>query len=151
MNVFDVRMAKSGALQKLKDAGIIVFVRSIFLQGLFFMDPEQVPGSLTSTSGLLKKLHELAERECLSIAQLALSFIRDIESVTGLVIGSETSEQVADNIKLMESPGFSCDTAAKIRRLSEVTPIETIMNELILRRGVSMKRQQEEWQKIHKE
>jgi aryl-alcohol dehydrogenase-like predicted oxidoreductase len=130
MNVFDLRMVKSGVLGKLKKAGHIVFVRSVFLQGLFFMEPEQMPESLASTAGYLKKLHVLAEQEGVSVAQLALSFIRDIDGVTSLVLGSETPEQVSDNLSLMESPVLSSYTVERVETLAEQVPIELIMNEL---------------------
>jgi aryl-alcohol dehydrogenase-like predicted oxidoreductase len=130
MNAFDTKMMQSGVLKKLKDKGCIVFVRSVFLQGLFFMDPEQMPESLASTAVYLKKLREVALQQGLSIAQLALSFIRDMEGVTSLVLGAETPEQVADNIKLMESPSLSEDAFSKLEKLSVEAPIETIMSEL---------------------
>jgi aryl-alcohol dehydrogenase-like predicted oxidoreductase len=130
MNVLDLGMLKSGVLEKLKKAGYIVFVRSIFLQGLFFMVPGQMPASLESAAGHLKKLHRLAEREGLSIAQLTLSFIRDIEGVTSLVLGAETPEQVAENIRLMESPELRDSLAAEVVRLSDEVSIDNIMKEL---------------------
>ncbi len=130
MNVFDLKMVRSGALNKLKNAGYIVFVRSVFLQGLFFMEPGQMPESLASTSEYLKQLHKLAQEEGLSIAQLALSFIRDLEGVTCLVLGAETPEQVEENIRLMEGPGLKRSTVERIESLSEKTPVETIMKEL---------------------
>ena len=131
MNIFDLRMLHTGILDKLKNTGRIVFVRSVFLQGLFFMDPEKMPESLMSTSRYLKDIHELAQHENLSVAQLALSFIRDMEGVTSLVLGAETPEQVADNIRLMEeSPQLSSDTIEKVEKLSAEVPIEVIMNEL---------------------
>jgi len=130
MNAFDTRMVQSGVLKKLKDAGRIVFIRSVFLQGLFFMDPDQMPESLASTVIYLKQIRELAQQEGLSVAQLALSFIRDMEGVTSLVLGAETPEQVADNIKLIESPGLSVDAFSGLERLSVEAPIEVIMSEL---------------------
>jgi aryl-alcohol dehydrogenase-like predicted oxidoreductase len=133
MNIFDLRMVKSGVVNKLKKAGIIVFVRSVFLQGLFFLEPEKIPGSMALTAEHLKNLLMLARQERLSIAQLAISHIRDIEGVTSLVLGAETPQQVADNIRLMESPELSSETKVKIEELSGKVPIETIMNELISR------------------
>jgi aryl-alcohol dehydrogenase-like predicted oxidoreductase len=130
MNAFDTKMVRSGVLKKLRDKGCIVFVRSVFLQGLFFMDPDQMPESLSSTALYLKQLQEISRQEGLSIAQLALSFIRDMEGVTSLVIGAETPEQVADNIKLMEGPALGASSISKLEKLSAEAPIETIMKEL---------------------
>lgn len=129
MNVFDLRMIQSGVMNKLKEARCIVFVRSVFLQGLFFIDLKQIPEELSSAAEHLKKLHKLAEQEGLSAAQLAISFIRDLEGVTSVVLGAETPEQVAGNIRLMDGPKLSSDAVAGIEKLSAEVPIETIMNE----------------------
>lgn len=130
MNAFDTKMVRSRVLKKLKDKGCIVFVRSVFLQGLFFMDPDQMPESLASTALYLKQLREISRQEGLSVEQLALSFIRDMEGVTSLVLGAETPEQISDNIKLMEGPSLGADAFLKLEKLSSEAPIETIMTEL---------------------
>ena len=130
MNAFDTKMVQTGVLKKLKDKGCIVFVRSVFLQGIFFMDPENLPESIESTGVYLKRFNTIAQQEGLSIAQLALSFIRDLDGVTSVVLGSETPEQVAANVKLMQCPTLSKDVFSKIHELSVETPIDIIMAEL---------------------
>ena len=50
INLFDQRLIRSGHLQRLQEAGIIVFARSVFLQGLFFMDPAQLPPKLSGAA-----------------------------------------------------------------------------------------------------
>lgn len=107
MNIFDSRLIKSGAIKKLKDREIITFVRSVFLQGLFFMDPEELKGNLAQAKPLLVKMHELADKAGLSIAELALTYIRDIEGITSLVIGAENPDQVKENVRLINSPALS--------------------------------------------
>lgn len=61
---------------------MIVFIRSVFLQGLFFRDPQTLPeGVLQLAKEPLKKLNKLAEEENRSIAEIALTFIRDLDGV----------------------------------------------------------------------
>ncbi|MDW7657459.1 MAG: aldo/keto reductase [Bacillota bacterium] len=100
INLFDQRLIRSGHLARLKEKGIIVFARSVFLQGLFFMDPDSLPSALAHAAPLLQALRQLADDEKLPIAQLALSFVRDLPGITSLVIGAETAEQVAENVRL---------------------------------------------------
>ena len=96
-------------------ADVIVFIRSVFLQGLFFRDPQTLPeGVLQLAKEPLKKLNKLAEEENRSIAEIALTFIRDLDGVTSLVLGSETPEQVKENISLVNAPGISEATRSRI-------------------------------------
>ncbi len=117
MNIFDTRFVNSGILKKLHSAGKVVFVRSVFLQGLFFSDPAGLKGSLREAEVPLRQLAGLAEREGMSIAQLALSYIRDMREVTSLVIGAETPEQVRENIELVEGPEISEKTRNEAYKL----------------------------------
>jgi len=117
MNIIDNRLIKGGSLKRLHDANKIVFVRSVFLQGLFFTNPSELTGNLKDAEGILRKLATLADREGMSIAQLALSYIRDMKEVTSLVIGAEAPEQVKENIKLMEGPAISEKTENEIKNI----------------------------------
>lgn len=69
MNIFDNRLIKSGAFSKLHEANKIIFVRSVFLQGLFFMNPGSLTGNLVNAKDLLLNLNHLADKEGMSIQQ----------------------------------------------------------------------------------
>ena len=133
INIFDNRVIKSGAISKLHEANKIIFVRSIFLQGLFFMNPELLTGNLIDAKESLINLARLANKEGLSIQQLALSYIRDMEGVSSLVIGAETPEQVRENIKLMEGTSISEKTKYEISKLFDNIPTH-ILNPGLWRR-----------------
>lgn len=45
-NIFDNGVILDGSLKKLPDAGSAVFVRSIYLQGLFFKDTSTLPDKI---------------------------------------------------------------------------------------------------------
>lgn len=126
MNIIDNRLIKSGALRRLYNSNKIVFVRSIFLQGLFFMNPSQLTGNITDAGEILNKLAGLADSEGMSIAQLALSYIRDMKEVTSLVIGAEAPEQVRENIKLIEGPAISEKTKYEIVTLFDDIPVHIL-------------------------
>jgi aryl-alcohol dehydrogenase-like predicted oxidoreductase len=130
MNIFDLRMAHSGILEKLKNSGTLVFVRSVFLQGLFFLNPDTLPEGFKSARKYLKKLNTIAKEADISIAQLAISYIRDLDGVSSLVLGAETPEQINDNINLINSPKLDSEVSAMVEKLSEEVPISTIMQEI---------------------
>jgi aryl-alcohol dehydrogenase-like predicted oxidoreductase len=127
INLFDQRLIRSGHLARLKERDIIVFARSVFLQGLFFMDPAELPPALAVAAPLLQALRQLADDEKLPIAQLALSFVRDLPGITSLVIGAETAGQVADNVRLCAGPPLSDAGRATADRLFREVP-EVVVN-----------------------
>jgi aryl-alcohol dehydrogenase-like predicted oxidoreductase len=103
LNIFDHRLITSEIMGEFSKRDMIVFVRSVFLQGLFFFDPYNLPPNLEVAKGYLIKLQELAKKAGMNVAQLCTSFVKNLDGVTSLVIGCETREQILDNISLMEN------------------------------------------------
>lgn len=125
LNMMDTKNVLNGGIDKLRDKGVIVFIRSVFLQGLFFRDPATLPdsGLLSEAKAPLTKLHKLAEEENMSVAQVALTFMRDLDGVSSLVLGSETPAQVRENIDLANSPSLSGRAKDKILEMfNDINP-----------------------------
>ena len=116
LNMMDTQNVLHGGIDKLKEKGVIVFIRSVFLQGLFFRDPETLPetGLLSQAKEPLRRLHALAKEEGLSVAQIAITFMRDLTGVNSLVLGAENSEQVRQNLELANAPSLSATARGKI-------------------------------------
>jgi aryl-alcohol dehydrogenase-like predicted oxidoreductase len=106
VSVFDQRFIRSGALERLQKRGIHIFARSVFFQGLFFLDPGSVedPGLARSALPHIKTLRALAERAGMSVAQFAVTFLRDLPGIRSLVLGADNPEQVLENSALFEAP-----------------------------------------------
>jgi aryl-alcohol dehydrogenase-like predicted oxidoreductase len=107
LNIFDTRVVKNGVLNKLHMEGKIVFVRSIFLQGLFFMDPHNLKGNLTEASKYIEVLQDIARSANMSIAQLAFSFVNSLQGISSIVFGAVNQDQVNQNISLLENDVIS--------------------------------------------
>ena len=118
MNIFDQRLILGGWVEKLAQKRIVTCVRSVFLQGLFFMDPDQFTdeGLIGYAAGPLRRLRELAEKENMTVPEFSIAYIRDLEGVTSLVLGADTPEQVRNNIRFFETKQISEETRAEIRR-----------------------------------
>lgn len=126
INIFDQRLIKTGLLEQLKDKNFIVFARSIFLQGLFFLNAENLPPSLKLADNPLRRLQELSHDHEISIAQIALTFVRDLPGITSLVIGAEALNQVLEDIDLMKSSPLSSKLREEIMSLFSNVPLEII-------------------------
>ena len=115
LNMMDVKNATGDSIKKLAEKDIMVFVRSVFLQGLFFRDPDTLPdGVLQNAKEPLKKVRKIAEEENMSIAGLAIAYIRDLVGVSSLVMGAEKPEQVKENINLINVKSISDNAREKI-------------------------------------
>ena len=113
VNIFDTRIIKNGSLERMHKEGKIVFARSIFLQGLFFMKPDNLKGNLTEATKYIEALHNTARRASMSISQLAFSFVNNLEGVSSIVFGAVNEGQVKQNIGLLET-GVISDEIKKL-------------------------------------
>jgi len=107
MNLFDTRLIKDGTLTKLKNLGKIIFARSIFLQGLFFMDIDSIPKNMHFAKKPLEKLKTISSNYDIEIKELAFSFVKDIPEVDSMIIGVDSEEQLKNNIKLLDASPLS--------------------------------------------
>lgn len=102
INIFDWRQIDNGGIKALKDSGMIVFARSVYLQGLVFQDPSVLDPRMDFAKETLTKFRMLCERYSMEPAVLALSFVLSLEGVTSLVLGCEKKEQVVSNGELFK-------------------------------------------------
>jgi aryl-alcohol dehydrogenase-like predicted oxidoreductase len=103
INILDHRLITTGLLDELRSREIIVFARSIFLQGLFFLNPRELPSGMRACRPYLIELKEISKKANMSIAQLAFRFVRDLPGITSLVLGVETTEQLKENLSLLNT------------------------------------------------
>ena len=102
LNVFDWGQIENGGLQKLADSGMMIFTRSVFLQGLVFHTPEDLDPRMDFCFPYLRRFMELYKEFELSPAALALSFVLSLPGVTQTVMGCDTADQVEANCNLFD-------------------------------------------------
>ena len=132
MSIFDQRLISSGTIDKLKNKDYTVFVRSVFLQGLFFLDPDTQDDPILVEHAVprIRLLREIAASEGITVAELAIAFMRDTAGVTSLVLGADTPEQVRDNVAYFDVPALSGGVMAKLRAEFPEVDIPEIMKVL---------------------
>ncbi len=126
LNVLDQAIIREGILEDLHRSGKLIFIRSVFLQGLFFRDPKELKGVLRHAIPYLERLHALAARYDLSVAAAAFGFIRDLPEADSLVIGAENPRQIYANLELLNGPALSETLSADLAALSIEIPKEVV-------------------------
>ena len=96
LNIFDQRLIQSGHLQKLRQNGVEIHVRSVFLQGLLLMKPETLPHGLSAAREMLAELHEELGSAKVTPLEAALDFVLSIPEVDRAVIGICTVDQLRE-------------------------------------------------------
>jgi aryl-alcohol dehydrogenase-like predicted oxidoreductase len=99
-NLLDNVNKRGFLLKRAQIKGKIIHSRSCFLQGLFFSPLT----SFKKVVGLLKKelatLHQLASKNNISMAQLALSYCTQQDTIDQVLIGVDSLEQLEANITM---------------------------------------------------
>lgn len=103
-NLLDNGGIRKDALKAAKDANVVVHVRSVFLQGVFFMDTDTLPPSMMPLVPYLEQLRLMAEANEMSVPELAMGYPFQHPDVDGVVIGTDNAEQIASNMAMASKP-----------------------------------------------
>ena len=94
-SVFDRRFASR--FEALKRLDVEIHVRSAFLQGLAFLDPETMHPFFKPVSGQIRRLREAAANLGLTVADICLLWCARNELIDRVVVGVNTRANLADN------------------------------------------------------
>lgn len=97
-NLLDNNTQRAAMIKKMKDHGKEVHTRSAFLQGLFFMNTNQLPGNLTSLKPYLEKLGSIASAHTVNLNDLSLAYVYQQENIDMVLIGVDSTDQLKRNI-----------------------------------------------------
>lgn len=100
-NLFDNSNHRQDILLKAKSNGVEIHTRSVFLQGLFFKDPNKISGNLIDFKRHLTKLYKLVNLEKMN--DLALNYVCSKDYVDGVLFGVDSVEQLKSNIDSYEA------------------------------------------------
>jgi aryl-alcohol dehydrogenase-like predicted oxidoreductase len=103
-NLADKRLLAVDFFGKAKAAGKTVFVRSVYLQGLFFR--RELPAGLVEFGALRARLEALAAAAGLSLAEMALRYALSFDGIASVIIGVETAAQLENNLDLADRGGL---------------------------------------------
>lgn len=103
LGLLDHRFPDSGVLARAKARGVRVYARSLYTQGLLFLDPGKLPPHLAAAAPILKDLRQIAVESGFSLTALALGYAAGLPSVHALVIGCDSAAQAQEAAKIVQA------------------------------------------------
>lgn len=98
-NLLDNNFQRGPLLAKAKNVGKEIHVRSVFLQGLFFMDFEKMPEKLAPLKVELEKLRQLAAQFEVPLESMALNYATASKNIDRVLVGVDSLEQLKNNLR----------------------------------------------------
>lgn len=103
INVLDQRWQRHGWLDRCADSGVAIFARSVFLQGLLLLAPEEAERKVPGSRPWLKRIGSIARLGGMSVRELALRYVLSLPGISSVVIGAETAGQISENVASFEA------------------------------------------------
>ena len=94
LNIYDQRFMRSGLLAQLRQRQVEVHARSVFLQGLLLLPPDELPARFSGLCPHHANLHEWFRKTALSPLEGCLHFALRQPDVDRIIVGCETAAQL---------------------------------------------------------
>lgn len=102
-NLFDNLNLRGELLKKAKEKNKIIHTRSVFLQGLFFMEKNNPCNIRTKLEKELDIISEISLKASISIGSIALNYCLLQNNIDGVLIGVDSLLQLKENIAFSET------------------------------------------------
>ena len=125
-SLLDQRLLQDGSLARLKDLGVEVHARSLFLQGLLFM--ETMPEKLRDAAPLLKRVRQQIAAAHATPLAAALGFVLSRPEVDVAVVGATSRHELDEILASARAPLPELDWAGlRARRCAHPDAIALVM------------------------
>ncbi|MEW6689349.1 MAG: aldo/keto reductase [Pseudomonadota bacterium] len=104
LNVFDQRLLESGHVAALARDGVEIHVRSVFLQGLLLLRPDQLPSHLHDAAEPLQRWRRHLAEQRLSSLEGALAFAAQIPHARRVLVGVNSTQELSQLVAAATSP-----------------------------------------------
>jgi aryl-alcohol dehydrogenase-like predicted oxidoreductase len=116
-NLLDNEQKRGATYTKIKSKRKTIDTRSVFLQGLFFKDTDELPANLEPLKEPLEKLRSLAQSNSLKIEELAIGYASSMNFIDNILIGVDSLDQLKGNLSALTKI-ISKQTVAEINTIS---------------------------------
>jgi len=119
-NLVDRRLYSTGWMQRLKDDGVVVHIRSVFLQGLLLMAQADTPDKFSPWGDLWQTWHRWLDDQDGSAVQACLAFPLSFPEIDRVIVGADSMNQLAQIVSasnsqpISELPDLECEDESLI-------------------------------------
>jgi len=103
-SLLDQRLLIDGTLAQIRQLGIEVQLRSIFLQGILFLPPDRMPNSLQAASARLSRIRRMIAEGRSDPLQAALGFALSRPEASSVIVGVTTAAELSAIVAAALSP-----------------------------------------------
>lgn len=100
-NVLDNWNLKGHLILEAKSKNKLIHNRSIFLQGLFFMNIENIPKKLKPLTELIHQIRSICTNNGISLNELCLAYSFNNSNIDGVLFGVDTKQQLQQNLEFL--------------------------------------------------
>ena len=101
-NLLDNNNQRSGIIKRSKDKGIEIHTRSVFLQGLFFKNTNDLSGKLVSLVPYVREVSRISKTNNIDLNALSLNYVLQQENIDNVIIGVDSVGQLQENITSLQ-------------------------------------------------
>lgn len=103
VSIFDQRLIRDGHLEKLKNLGVEIHARSVFLQGLLLMNPASIPDYFAPLRDHFRRFEAFLQMRDLSRIQGALLFAAQQPELDTVLVGVCSAEQLGNILNALRT------------------------------------------------
>jgi aryl-alcohol dehydrogenase-like predicted oxidoreductase len=102
-NILDGRWIDEGIIEKAQENNIQLFFRSIFLQGLIFLNKNELMSrKMNWAKTYLKEFNDLVKETPFSPLELAFGILTNVPGNNVIMMGIDSSNQLWENLRILE-------------------------------------------------
>tara|TARA_Y100000768_G_C23988769_1_gene690676 strand:- start:60 stop:923 length:864 start_codon:yes stop_codon:yes gene_type:complete len=102
LNILDTRLYRSGLLNQIAKNGVKIHIRSVFLQGMFYLSKEELFEKFPDAVSSIGELKIIAEEENISLAELSLLWVTSLNIVNKIIIGIDSKIQLIKHLNTLD-------------------------------------------------
>ncbi|MBI3656784.1 MAG: aldo/keto reductase [Acidobacteria bacterium] len=137
-SILDRRFVNSGVCSAAAKGGVVVFGRSIYLQGLILLTDQETPFHLRAVVPVRSTLSGIAEQAGMTLGELAMRYVLGVSELTSVLVGVDSVAQMKQNLEFFLRGPLSADVRTAVDRAVPELP-EAIINPVFWTRARTSK------------
>ncbi len=121
-NILDHRLIETGWLRRLADEGVELHARSVFLQGLLLMRPDERPRKFDRWTSLWSRWEAWLSADRLSPLQACLRHVLSFPEISRVIVGVDGSLQLDEILEASRGPVPQVPAELHVADLALIVP-----------------------------